>query len=340
MPVTASWRTGEQGMAAFEAWCTARLWPLVRVPTDRDIGIDGFVQVTADGEATGDVFAVQVKSGSSYMRNRGGAVPIDDHAEFWRSSSTPVVAVVHDPASGRLWWANATDALHHDPEVRTITAERELPMGALADVTALLRSVRLTTDFRAGLPKGLGSLETREQTEAVWQCFALGFSAPNALIALRRVLAHLNLDAAVEAVVALSHCTPHPDIFWTAGNLLPIATRDAVAASFRWSSSEVKTLLRMIDADENGIDRGSVGQCVYMLLFEDPACVATLEMAAVDLVVQDRNLAGWAAYLAVAQADEQEEQWQHLIDLAPEIRDTFVAGYIDSALERGGVFLE
>jgi hypothetical protein len=56
VPVTDRWRTGEQGIGAFDAWCVARRWPMVRVPTERDIGIDGFVQVTDDeGKPTGDV---------------------------------------------------------------------------------------------------------------------------------------------------------------------------------------------------------------------------------------------------------------------------------------------
>lgn len=79
---------------------------MLRVPTERDIGIDGFVQVTdTDGTPTGDLFAVQVKSGASYRREAGGAVPVDGHRELWAHTSAPVIAVVHDPATGAMWWA-------------------------------------------------------------------------------------------------------------------------------------------------------------------------------------------------------------------------------------------
>ena len=335
MPISNSWRTGEQGVIAFEAWCTACLWPFVRVPTERDVGIDGFVQVTSDGIPTGDVFAVQIKTGRSYLRGSAGAVPVRDHGDFWRSSSIPVVAVVHDPETGRLWWGNATEALRREPSLRTISVKTLLPPSAHGDLSPLLRSVKMT-ELRGGLPRGLGSLVGAEQADAVWQSFALGFNSPNALVAVRRLLAHFDTDAAREAVIALSHCTPHPDIFCTDRNFLPRSSREAVAATFSWTHWEIRALLSLILEDENGINRGSVGQCVYMLLFEDSGCVQKLETTAIDLARADPEIAGWSAYLAIVRSDEQREQWRQLLGLAPALSESFVGRFIDDALEEFG----
>src|SRR5690606_29372662 len=129
----------------------------------------GFVQVTdGDGKPTGDVFAVQVKSGASYLRATGGAVPVGDHRELWRHASSPVIAVVHDPASGSMWWANASDALDNDPNLTTVAVTTPLPEGD-QDVMPLLRSVRLHADFRFGVPRGIGSTDVDEQVAAAWQ---------------------------------------------------------------------------------------------------------------------------------------------------------------------------
>lgn len=339
MRVTGSSRIGELGLLTLERWCVDRRWPLVRVPVERDLGIDGFVQVTdQDGVATGDLFGVQVKAGKSYLRRGGAAVPVGGHDRLWRDAGVPVIVVVHDPETGVLWWGNATETLRATPAVRSIRADAVLPVEG-EDATPLLRSIRLTTDFRLGLPRGLGSIDPEEEREAVWQAFALGFAAPNALVALRRTIAHLSARASVEAVVALSHCTPHPDIFWTKGNLLPTEHRRAVAATFRWRADEVAHLLRTID--EDGIDRGSVGQCVYMLLYEDPDCGALLCRTAVDLVVTEPEIAGWAAYLAVAHADSQKVTWEELVAAAPLLQQTFVGGYLDEAFAEGwGVSLD
>ncbi len=153
---------------------------MVRVPTERDIGIDGFVQVTDDGgRPTGDIFGVQVKSGFSYLRSTGGAVSVDDHGDLWKYASSPVIAVVHDPATGGMWWANASDALNHDPNLTTVAVTTPLPTGD-QDVMPLLRSVRLHADFRFGVPRGIGSNDVDEQVAAAWQ------SVPTASLVLPR----------------------------------------------------------------------------------------------------------------------------------------------------------
>lgn len=338
VPVTDRWRVGEEGVGAFDAWCVGRRWPMVRVPTERDIGIDGFVQVTDDeGDPTGDVFAVQVKSGASYLRATGGAVPVEDHRELWMYSSSPVIAVVHDPATGVMWWSNASDALDHEPNLTTVAVTTPLP-AADQSVMPLLRSVRLRADFRSGVPRGIGSTDPDEQVAAAWQSLMLGVRSSHALIALRRVLVSLDPLARVHAVEALAHCTPHPDILWTKDTLLPRPVRDQVCATFRWSLDELAALLEVID--ENGIDRGSIGQSMYMLIFEDPGCAALLRRGAVELLSNGDDVAGWAAYLAVAHAEDQQAEWDLLVRLEPALRSSFVAPYIDESLTHGIVSLD
>ena len=338
MPVTDRWKTGETGIGAFDAWCIARRWPMVRVPTERDIGIDGFVQVTDDeGEPTGDIFAVQVKSGASYLRATGGSVPVGDHRDLWTKAGSPVVVIVYDPATGELWWANASDALARDQKLTTIAATTRLPADD-RDVMPLLRSVRLHADFRIGVPRGIGSTDVDEQVTAAWASLLLGSRSSHALIALRRVLVSLDVVARAHAVESLAHCTPHPDIFWTKDTLLASSIRDEVCATFRWSVDELIALLEVID--ENGIDRGSVGQSVYMLIFEDPGCSALLRNGAAEVLARDAALAGWAAYLAVAHAVDQKAEWDLLIEFEPALAGTFVAPYVMEGLKHGGVSLD
>src|SRR5262249_10480158 len=148
------------------------------------------------------------------------------------------------------------------------------------DNDSLLRSVRRTAEGGGGLPSGLGSTDLNRQAAALFQCFVLSFAGPEPLIAVRRAFAGLRPPVNELAIDLLSHCTPHPDIFWSKKNMLPTPVRDAVAAEFRWSVAEAWSLLKVIDP-ENGIDRGSIGQSVYMLLFEDPAHVTVLREVAI-----------------------------------------------------------
>lgn len=307
---------------------------MVRVPTERDVGIDAFVQVTDDnGIATGEVFAVQVKSGESYRRTSGFAVPVDQHGDAWRSASVPVIVVVLDPRDGSMWWNNATEVLQVHPDLSMITVQLMLP-SSNENPLHLLRSIRLSADFRGGLPRGLGGVDVNDQIGAVWQCFALGFQSPNGLIALRRLFLSLHSVAAREAIFALSHCIYHPDIFYTPNNLLPSETRSTVAATMRWNTSETCSLLGLID--ENGIARGSIGQCIVLLILEDVDHMKLLREVAIKQDVTDTS--GWAAYMVVASVDEQQQplEWSALLDLQPRLRETFAYEFISEGLRKFG----
>ncbi|GAA2333096.1 DUF4365 domain-containing protein [Dactylosporangium salmoneum] len=83
-----------------------------------DFGADLYIQFTQDREVTGDIVNVQVKGGTSWRRRGGYGVPVGDHAAIWADGNVPVICVVHDPRTDRLYWANATEQL--------LTARREL----------------------------------------------------------------------------------------------------------------------------------------------------------------------------------------------------------------------
>jgi hypothetical protein len=55
---------------------------------------------------------VQVKSGKKYKRAVGYAIPIDDHYEDWKNFRIPVLGVVYDRETERLFWINITRELN------------------------------------------------------------------------------------------------------------------------------------------------------------------------------------------------------------------------------------
>ncbi|MGW3786049.1 DUF4365 domain-containing protein [Micromonospora chokoriensis] len=76
-----------------------------------DFGEDLYVTFTEDRQVTGDVIKVQVKGGVSWRRAGGYGVPVGHHANTWADGNIPVLCVVHDPDTGCLYWANATEQL-------------------------------------------------------------------------------------------------------------------------------------------------------------------------------------------------------------------------------------
>ena len=79
---------------------------IFREQTISDYGIDAQIETYADdGYASGELIAVQIKSGSSYAnkKNRNGDIVYyieDKHYKYWLNHSLPVIIVIYDPESG------------------------------------------------------------------------------------------------------------------------------------------------------------------------------------------------------------------------------------------------
>lgn len=78
-----------------------------------DFGIDAHIEIVGkDGKPTGQLIAVQVKTGASYFTSsKGTAIPLyinDDHMSYWTEHSLPVIIIIYEPKSQlMLWeWAN------------------------------------------------------------------------------------------------------------------------------------------------------------------------------------------------------------------------------------------
>lgn len=62
---------------------------------ENDIGIDGLIELIDVGDGSGQLVAVQIKSGDSYLANygKGFRIPVDQsHIDYWLSYMVPVVA--------------------------------------------------------------------------------------------------------------------------------------------------------------------------------------------------------------------------------------------------------
>lgn len=82
-----------------------------------DVGIDGQIEFVNDaGQATGQLLAVQVKSGASYFDDKGAYwrfYPDPKHRYYWERFPFPVIVVLHSPADGVTYWTDAQYALRN-----------------------------------------------------------------------------------------------------------------------------------------------------------------------------------------------------------------------------------
>jgi hypothetical protein len=233
------------------------------------------------------------------------------------NSPVPVIGVVHDPKDGRLRWANLTAALRWDRQLVSSHVPEDASLDDDHQLQLLMKSVRTTT--QSGLPLALGSANDDEQEAAVWDCFAIARRNADALIAVRRSFLALGARGRLAGLVALAFCTPHPDVYWTKQNTLPTPIQRTVCASMRWTVPEVWQVLELVDP-ETAFERGSIGQCIYMLLFEDPDCRDLARRTAVAAATDAPMVAAWATALYLYLVGESgPAEWPRLCAERPEL---------------------
>ena len=108
------------GVNAVERIVTLVLKWIWREQSVLDFGIDGHIEIVAeDGEPTGQLIAVQVKSGTSYFRGGGDnlAYYVDErHVKYWDQHCLPTILVLHNPDNElTIWqWADSKTARETD----------------------------------------------------------------------------------------------------------------------------------------------------------------------------------------------------------------------------------
>jgi ribosomal protein S18 acetylase RimI-like enzyme len=111
-------QTGDRGVALVRHIC-ADAAGIFRSFETSDIGIDGAIEfLTGNREPSGDIVLVQIKTGSSYLRN--GRFYLDgdrDHFESWARYAVPVAGIVCNPENGEARWVDVSDHLRRNPEI-------------------------------------------------------------------------------------------------------------------------------------------------------------------------------------------------------------------------------
>jgi hypothetical protein len=112
-----------------------------------DHGEDLYVTFTERAHRTGDTIAIQVKGGRSFKATSGYRVPVGKHTDFWTKSNVPIVCVVHDPDSGLLHWANASQQLRQAERRGTPLRNIAIKSDGLLDGTHLSLFVRRMRNY-------------------------------------------------------------------------------------------------------------------------------------------------------------------------------------------------
>jgi hypothetical protein len=333
------------------------------VETENDFGRDAFVELVRDGDLTGKVIGIQVKSGMSHLVGGRWLIPgADSDFTLWRESSVPMFGMVWDPSAGAIRWvdlskcarefdaASSTDhpsggTFLKGPYGKTSVVVPELNRLDL-DPVPFIEAAMTACEVAPTLPTPLLLSDDLAQVEVgLLDCFALGRSSALAFQLVVGLFDHLPREAVPLAVWALAHATTHPDVVWTSDNWVSGEVKDRLHITTRWNDEDVSRLLDQVSHEE-GLARGSVGQSVYHILTLDSHVEGRLFRVAVDA---GRGAAGvdrhkvrfWAAAILLFRAgDDAHEVLRRLLSAAPDIRTVrHFESLIEAVREHGVVTL-
>lgn len=105
-------RTERLGVSAVEHYFSRYGW-LFREQFTHDYGIDAQVEIVRDGQPTGALIGIQIKSGESYFKEETVTAYIyrtdDRHVSYWSQHVLPVILVLYSPGRDECYWQCISD---------------------------------------------------------------------------------------------------------------------------------------------------------------------------------------------------------------------------------------
>lgn len=318
-----------------------------------DYGRDLNVDITAASRITGGIIGVQVTGGSSFYQKGRWAIPATPTDwGYWRASTVPVIGMTWDPATNTIHWVNLTQRARsrvhvpdgtyayeiQDDAASEVVAEHVLDNATFASFIEATERYLEATSSTAFI--GLLSDDDDARRRAVYACWTLGRADPAPLILLRRLLPGLNGRSLWDGITALAHATPHPDIGWNSRNWISEPVKREIAASMRWSPSELVSLVNEVEQfDEEilGWERGGVGQSLWSIMVMDPEILSVLRLAT-RLAADEGRLDAASRLLICYQwmADEPLNDVLALLDEVPQLRSHHWVPILLGELEEHG----
>ena len=137
-----------------------------RAITEFDMGIDIHAEISNNGNPSGRLLGIQVKSGPSYfkrIKNNSVAFSFSKvHYKYWMNYSLPVIVVLYRPADKRLIWGHVCEANLRKmkdqwqiqiPLTQTFSREFKGDLEKLAQIPSIAQVVSAKLEMLKGIDK-------------------------------------------------------------------------------------------------------------------------------------------------------------------------------------------
>ena len=283
------------------------------IDLNNDLGNDAYVEFVVEEDATGCCVALQIKSGASYHSRSGRYFfqSDSDHFEYWASHTLPVLAVIFDPEREQAVWVDITDHLRNKPTAitdgpYTIYADQEFSESTFPEFRNHCLRYRDQYSREPNFGRALESFSIRDDVERCFDglraLFAYHRNQPATWYYLISCIANYRGHALLRMLIArLCHIPGHGDIFWSKKNIIEDKVRCSALLLMRERFDRRDALTMLSAIDDAGIDRGTIGQSVHVLIDTMADTQGIMESIAMD-PSQDERVRHSALLFAVSAA--------------------------------------
>jgi len=264
-----------------------------KIESENDLGIDGFIEFLNEGNPLNRQIAVQIKSGNSYYRSkkRECHIPIENHREYWLNYPLPVIGIVFVPDLKMAFWVDIKyylKAFPNDNEINFTTDETNYFHSS--SFTKLFMPLVLAKTPDLSLNEAIRLFES-----SIFDEFYIGLTVlfrrhadrTDVWVRLIKYFVEEPVEKIPdELVVFISYIPGHPDLLYNRESLTKESRQFAQILISNFTRFEVIKLLSFID--ENGITRGSIGQCVEAIISSLPNSDMYLKSIIRDKVIDLR----------------------------------------------------
>jgi hypothetical protein len=311
--------TGREGINFVRALVERKNSTFQEIDLHNDLGNDGYVEFVIEESATGCCVALQIKSGKSY-KNESGRYRFQsdrDHFEYWSSHTLPVLAIIYDPEAGRACWTDISEHLRINSAViqngpYTIFADNDFSDATFSAFREHCLQYRLVYSRELNFGRALESFAARQDEERCFDglkaLFAFHRNQYSTWYYLISTLSNYKNHTILQSLVAvLCHVPGHGDIFWGKHNIFSEDIRQSVRKFMkeRLTYEDAITLLTAID--DNGIQRGTIGQSVHALIDEMDQVSLVMEKIASD-PTQEERIRHSAILIAIGSAQTESAE--------------------------------
>ena len=247
-----------------------------KIEQENDIGIDGIIELVEDSLPTGKCIAVQIKTGGSYVNKRKCEcrIPIDNHYEYWKNYSMPVYGVVYDLDDNIAYWVDIKKYL--------VKIKNDIELGKLSDIKYKMKNIHrfdiesfnkyFKSNVMNTLPKvnyeeAMDLLKSENIDEIYIAINVLGRRYADRIETWDKFMnlfkSFTNHNLLEELIFYFSYIPHHGDL---CGDL-NFSKQSKEYAKKLISELKIEQVIKLLQViDENGIQRGTIGQCVEAII--------------------------------------------------------------------------